>query len=76
MNPFILGLFIMGLGVILGALSMWFYMDGRVEWYQEKYEMEKRLKDKLLEKNLEVLGSQLRIINDISSAIQTKGKAK
>jgi hypothetical protein len=74
MSAFIIGLFIVALGIILGALLMWFYMNGRVEWWIEKYEMEKRLKDKLMEKGEELLKTELRMFNDIRSAF--KGKAK
>jgi hypothetical protein len=74
MSAFIIGLFIVALGIILGALLMWFYMNGRVEWWIEKYEMEKRLKDKLMEKGEELLKTELRMFNDIRSAF--KGTAK
>jgi hypothetical protein len=76
MTPFVIGLFIMALGIILGLLCMYFYMDGKVSWWQEKYEMERRLKEKLMEKGEDLLKTELRIFNDIRSAIQTKGKSK
>ena len=74
MTPFIVGLFIMLCGAIFGVILTWFYMNGRVEWWQEKYEMEHRIKEKLLDQNMRVLNEELRIFNDIRSAIQTKGR--
>jgi hypothetical protein len=76
MNAFVVGLFILGCGIVFGALVSWFYMDGRVEFYKAKWEMEHRLKEKLMEKGEELLRSELRIFNDIRSAIQTKGRGK
>jgi hypothetical protein len=74
MNAFVLGLFIMLLGMVFGLLVMYLYMDGKVEWWREKYEMEHRLKEKLMERGADLLNTELRIFNDIRSAIQTKGK--
>jgi len=76
MTPFIVGLFIMLCGAILGVILTWFYMNGRVEWWQEKYEMEHRIKEKLMEKGEELLRSELRIFNDLRSAFQAKGRGK
>ena len=76
MSLFVIGIFILGCGIVFGALASWFYMDGRVEFYKAKYEMEHRLKEKLMEKGEELLRSELRIFNDIRSAIQTKGRGK
>jgi hypothetical protein len=76
MTPFVTGIFILGCGIVFGALVSWFYMDGRVEFYKAKWEMEHRLKEKLLDQNMKVLNEELRIFNDIRSAIQTKGKSK
>jgi len=76
MTPFIVGLFIMLCGAIFGVILTWFYMDGRVEFYREKYEMEHRIKEKLMEKGEELLRSELRIFNDLRSAFQAKGRGK
>jgi hypothetical protein len=76
MTPFIIGLFIMLLGMVFGLLVMYLYMDGKVEWWREKYEMEHRLKEKLLDQNMKVLNEELRIFNDLRGAFQTKGAAK
>jgi len=76
MTPFIVGLFIMLCGAILGVILTWFYMDGRVEFYKAKWEMEHRLKEKLLDQNMRVLNEELRIFNDLRSAFQAKGRGK
>ena len=76
MTPFVVGLFIMLCGAILGVILTWFYMDGRVEFYKAKWEMEHRLKEKLLDQNMRVLNEELRIFNDLRSAFQAKGRGK
>ena len=76
MTPFIVGLFIMLCGAILGVILTWFYMDGRVEFYKAKWEMEHRLKEKLIDQNMKVLNEELRIFNDLRSAFQAKGRGK
>jgi hypothetical protein len=76
MTPFVIGIFIALLGMVFGLLVMYLYMDGKVEWWREKYEMEHRLKEKLLDQNMKVLNEELRIFNDLRGAFQTKGAAK
>jgi hypothetical protein len=76
MSLFVIGIFILGCGIVFGALASWFYMDGRVEFYKAKWEMEHRLKEKLMEKGEELLRSELRIFNDLRSAFQAKGRGK
>jgi len=70
MSLFVIGIFILGCGIVFGALASWFYMDGRVEFYREKYEMEHRLKEKLLDQNMKVLNEELRIFNDIRTQVE------
>lgn len=72
MSAFVVAALIMLCGVAFGVILTWFYMKGRVEFWQERFTMERRLKENLLAQNIEISGNHLRIINDLSGLIQGK----
>lgn len=72
MSAFVVAALIMLCGVAFGVILTWFYMNGRVEFWQERFTMERRLKENLLAQNIEISGNHLRIINDLSGLIQGK----
>jgi hypothetical protein len=76
MSPFIIAGVIMFLGMVFGAMVMWWYMDGRVEFWQDKYIMERRLKEHIMKQSAELLEKQLSIVRDLGAAFQVKPKAK
>jgi hypothetical protein len=73
--PYIIAVFIMLCGAGIGAMLMWFYMDNRVEFWQDKFMAERDLKNRLLKQNLESLDKQLRIFHDLRGAFEGKSRA-
>ncbi len=72
MSPTIIALLIMALGVAFGAIVMWFYMDRRVEFWQDRFTMERRLKENMMKQSAELLEKQLSVFHDIGGVFQTK----
>ena len=76
MSPFIIALFILILGAAFGAIAMWFYMDGRVEFWQDRFTMERRLKENLMLQSAELLEKQLSVFHDLRGAFKDSGRTK
>jgi hypothetical protein len=72
MSPFIITLLIMALGVAFGAIVMWVYMDSRVEFWQGRFTMERRLKENMMKQSAELLEKQLSVFHDLQGAFGTK----
>ena len=72
MTPFAVAILIAVCGAIVGAILMWWWMDGRVSFWQDKFMAERDLKNKLLKQNLESLDKQLRIFHDLRGAFEGK----
>ncbi len=76
MTPFITAVLIMLCGAAVGAICMWFYMDGKVDFWKDKAALEQGLKDKLLKQNLESLDKQLSIFRDLHGAFGKKKEVR
>jgi hypothetical protein len=72
MSPFIIALFILILGAAFGAIAMWFYMDSRVEFWQDRFTMERRLKENMMKQSAELMEKQLSVFHDLRGVFQTK----
>lgn len=72
MSAYLTAILIELCGMAIGALLMWFYMDGKVEFWRDKAALEQGLKDKLLRQNLEMLDKQLSIFRDLRGAFGKK----
>jgi len=72
MSPFIIALLIMVLGAVFGAIVMWVYMDSRVEFWQDRFTMERRLKENMMKQSAKLLEKQLSVFHDLSGVFQTK----
>jgi hypothetical protein len=72
MSAFLVAMLILACGVVFGALGMWFFMDGRVSFWQDKFVMERRLKEKLLGQSFELANKQLTMFHDLRGAIGGK----
>jgi len=70
MTPITIAFIIWLVGVALGALGSWYYMNERVGFWQDKFRIERGLKDRLLKQNLEALAHELEIYHDLSGMIK------
>jgi hypothetical protein len=75
MTPYAVAILIALCGAVVGALLMWWYMDGRVSFWQDKFMAERDLKNRLLKQNLESLDKQLSIFRDLRGAFKPKVKS-
>jgi hypothetical protein len=70
MSAYLIAILIAVCGIIVGALAMWFYMDGRVEFWQDRFTMERRLKEALMKQSADLLEKQLSVFHDLQGAFK------
>jgi hypothetical protein len=74
MSAYLIAVLIAVCGIVLGAIAMWFYMDGRVEFWQGRFTMERRLKENMIKQSAELLEKQLSVFHDLRGVFKEKGK--
>ncbi len=70
MSAYLIAILIAVCGIVLGAIAMYFYMDGRVEFWQERFTMERRLKEAMMKLSAGLLQKQLSVLHDLSGAFK------
>lgn len=59
------------LSAVIGGMLTWWFMDGRVSFWREKYSEERRLRDRLVEASTDIAERQLQIIDDLRVAFSS-----
>jgi hypothetical protein len=57
-------------GACLGWLGAWYHYDGRVSFWQDKFEAERMLKDRILKQNTDALFAQLETVKGILNKVE------
>jgi hypothetical protein len=70
MSAYLIAILIAACGIVLGAIAMYFYMDGRVEFWQDKFVMERRLKENMMKQSADLLQKQLSVFHDLQGAFK------
>jgi hypothetical protein len=70
MSAYLTALLILACGIAFGAICMWFYMNGRVEFWQERFVMERRLKENMMKQSADLLQKQLSVFHDLQGAFK------
>ena len=70
MSAYLVALLILACGAALGAIATWFYMDSRVEFWQDRFTMERRLKEATMKQSAELLEKQLSVFHDLQGAFK------
>ncbi len=70
MSAYLIAILIAVCGIIIGALAMWFYMNSRVEFWQDRFTVERRLKENMMKQSAELLEKQLSVFHDLRGAFK------
>jgi len=70
MSAYIIAIIILGCGIAIGACLMWYCLEGRISFWQDKYMTEHDLKERLLKQNLELCDKTLTIFHDLRGVIK------
>jgi hypothetical protein len=72
----IVSIVILACGLAIGAACVYWYMQGRVEFWQDKYMIERNARERILRDNMEWLSKHLDALNQITGKRQGVGEVE